>query len=238
MSADDFDAGAQRLAQGFAAQIERWSRQRDASAESISAAVRAAEAASLAISAGHTCAHLETVFADEDMARARALLLGSGVVTTPERIEALPLVLDEDGRIYLHRYFDYERRLADRLLAAARHPLDAPLPGSADRLAQLFAPPTGVVAPCPDWQRVAAALALTRRLTVISGGPGTGKTTTVVNVLACLIEQQPGCRIALAAPTGKAAARMMEAVSARASTLPEIARRCPPRPRPSTACSA
>ncbi len=82
----------------------------------------------------------------------------------------------------------------------------------------------GTPAPCPDWQRVAAALALARRLTVISGGPGTGKTTTVVNVLACLIEQQPECRIALAAPTGKAAARMMEAVSARASTLPDAVR--------------
>jgi len=224
MTANDFDAAAQRLARGFAAQVERWSRQRGTTPESVSAAVRAAEAVSLAMGAGHTCTHLASVFADEDAAQVRARLLASGVFTTQERAEALPLVLDDDGRIYLHRYFDYEQRLARRLLAAARQPLDAPLPGTAERLAELFAPPQGAAAPCPDWQRVAAALALGRRLTVISGGPGTGKTTTVVNVLACLIEQQPGCRIALAAPTGKAAARMMEAVSARASTLPEAVR--------------
>ena len=52
-------------------------------------------------------------------------------------------MLDDDGRIYLHRYFDYEQRLARRLLAAARQPLDALAPGMAERLAELFAPPKG-----------------------------------------------------------------------------------------------
>lgn len=224
MTANDFDAAAQRLAKGFAVQVERWSRRRGATPESVTAATRAAEAVSLATSDGHTCTPLTSVFVDQDAVQARALLLGSGVVTTQERAEALPLVLDDDGRIYLHRYFDYEQRLARRLLAATRQPLDTSAPGTAERLAELFAPPHGAAAPVPDWQRVAAAIALGRRLTVISGGPGTGKTTTVVNVLACLIERQPRCRIALAAPTGKAAARMMEAVSARASTLPEAVR--------------
>jgi hypothetical protein len=76
----------------------------------------------------------------------------------------------------------------------------------------------------PDWQRVATALALRQRLTVISGGPGTGKTTTVVNLLACLIAQHPDCRIALAAPTGKAAARMTEAIRSRSAHLPPAIR--------------
>ncbi len=224
MMADDFDAAAERLAKGFAAQVERWSGQLGATPSSVSAAVRAAEAVSLDASAGHACTHLDSVFADEDTRQARALLLDSGVVTTAQRLETLPLVLDDDGRIYLHRYFDYEQRLAARLLAAARHPLDTPRPGTAQRLAELFASPEGREASGVDWQRVAAALALGSRLTVISGGPGTGKTTTVVNLLACLIEQRPASRIALAAPTGKAAARMMEAVSARAATLPETIR--------------
>jgi exodeoxyribonuclease V alpha subunit len=71
---------------------------------------------------------------------------------------------------------------------------------------------------------VATALALRQRLTVISGGPGTGKTTTVVNLLACLIAQNPDCRIALAAPTGKAAARMTEAIRSRSAHLPPAIR--------------
>ncbi len=65
-------------------------------------------------------------------------------------------------------------------------------------------------------------------MTIVSGGPGTGKTTTVVGVIACLVEMQPTLRIALAAPTGKAAQRMQEALHARASGLPpELAARLP-----------
>jgi exodeoxyribonuclease V alpha subunit len=224
MRPNNVDAAAERLARGFAAQVERWSLQCGASLASAGAATRAAEAVSLATGVGHTCTHLESAFAGEDTVQVRQLLLASGVVTSPAALQALPLVLDDDGRIYLHRYFDYERRLAERLLAAARTPRCALGSDTTERLAALFAPSADTPAPCPDWQRVAAALVLGQRLTVISGGPGTGKTTTVVNVLACLIEQQPGCRIALAAPTGKAAARMMAAVSERASALPEAVR--------------
>jgi len=74
----------------------------------------------------------------------------------------------------------------------------------------------------PDWQRLAAAQAVRRRLAVISGGPGTGKTTTVVRLLAALLEQPGGERLAigLAAPTGKAAARMAEAIRNAKAELP------------------
>lgn len=62
-----------------------------------------------------------------------------------------------------------------------------------------------------DWQKVAVLMALTRQFSVISGGPGTGKTTIVLRILQSLKNQQASCRIALAAPTGKAAARLQQA---------------------------
>ncbi|GLR76984.1 exodeoxyribonuclease V subunit alpha [Aliivibrio sifiae] len=69
---------------------------------------------------------------------------------------------------------------------------------------------------CVNWQKVAAAVALTRRFSVISGGPGTGKTTTVTKLLASLVTQaqqdNKSIAIKLVAPTGKAAARLTESI--------------------------
>ncbi|WP_186248727.1 MULTISPECIES: AAA family ATPase, partial [unclassified Burkholderia] len=153
----------------------------------------------------------------------------SGVVAfgTLARGDERPLIVDRHDHLYLSRYFDYERRLADALVAQAG--VAAPDEGLApdrlrDSLARYFGPATGEV----DWQRVAAIVALTGRVTIVSGGPGTGKTTTVVGVLACLLDAHPGLRVALAAPTGKAAQRMQEALHARAGDLPpELAARLP-----------
>ena len=213
---------------------------------------------------------------DGRLSRWRQQLLASGLVGTPQRPAGQPLILDDEHRLYLHRYFDFERRLAQRLarcasppgaahglaagvvgVAPAVAPTVAPAVASAvtpavapskvidpaaaasaasaapaapaalaAMLAALFKPaapaPAGAAAPdwpLPDWQMLAAALALRGRLTVISGGPGTGKTTTVVNLLACLLAQQPLARIVLAAPTGKAAARLSEALRQRAEHL-------------------
>ena len=128
-----------------------------------------------------------------------------------------PLIL-EHGRLYLARYQAYERQLAEQLLQRAA---DLPAVDEAqlsESLTRLFAFNTQQ----PDWQRLAAAQAVRRKLAVISGGPGTGKTTTVVRLLAALLEQ-PGCEhlaIGLAAPTGKAAARMAEAIRNAKAELP------------------
>ncbi|MDP3085927.1 MAG: exodeoxyribonuclease V subunit alpha, partial [Rubrivivax sp.] len=147
-----------------------------------------------------------------------------GVVGTPQQRAAMPLILDDDDRLYLHRLFDFEQRLARRLVrAAATAP--APLDARAQALlTQLFAANAERLGGAADWQQLATALALRQRLTIISGGPGTGKTTAVVNLLACLLAQDPDCRIALAAPTGKAAARMTAALRQRASHLPAALR--------------
>ncbi|GFO55652.1 RecBCD enzyme subunit RecD [Geomonas sp. Red276] len=122
-----------------------------------------------------------------------------------------PLVLDDD-RLYLYRYWRYERDLVRVLLHRA-----APTPGELDLpllragVERLFGPAqTGET----DWQKVAALAALWKPLTVVSGGPGTGKTSTVIKILALLLEQAKGghLRIALTAPTGKAAARLKDSI--------------------------
>ena len=121
-----------------------------------------------------------------------------------------PLILDDANRLYLHRYWRYQEELAAAILkrGAATH-FDREL--LREGFGRIFPRSSDTET---DWQRVAALAALSRRFCVISGGPGTGKTSTVVKVLALLLEQLGGesCRIALAAPTGKAAARLKESI--------------------------
>ena len=219
---------ADLLAEGLAAHVASWSRRLGADDATQQLAGRAAAAVSRATSEGHVCLSLQelaqAVAPELSIASLRAALLASGVLGTPERPGALPLILDDEGRLYLHRYFDFERRLAARLMRALRAEPAALDDESRERLHALFASNAARLGGAVDWQKLAAALALRGRLTVISGGPGTGKTTTVVNLLACLVAQNPDCRIALAAPTGKAAARMTEAIRQRAAHLPEALR--------------
>ena len=224
----------QLLADGFARHAAQWAVAEGASAATVAAVGRAAAALSLAVSEGHVCLMLATLAASHDDASTsrldvagwRAALHSSGIVGTPQAPGARPLILDDQDRLYLHRYFDYERRLATRLVQARHAGADAASssPELHARLAELFSANAARLDGAADWQQLAAALALRGRLTVISGGPGTGKTTTVVNLLACLIALAPDCRIALAAPTGKAAARMTDAIRQRAQHLPESLR--------------
>ncbi len=146
-------------------------------------------------------------------AASRARLVRSPLVGPPGAYA--PLILDAQGRLYFARHWHDEAQLAAGLSRLAGEPdiVDAGL--ARVWLARLFS------APGSDEQKQAAALACRQRFLVISGGPGTGKTTTVVRLLALLAVLSPRPLVmAMAAPTGKAAARLSDSVRAAREHLP------------------
>jgi exodeoxyribonuclease V alpha subunit len=220
------------LADGFARRIGALSKRLQGKVDNVRWAQRAAFAVSRATTQGHVCIALDALAQryGETSGAVHAALLASGVVCDGREAAAdlLPLVIDSSRRIYLARYFDYERRLARALVERAQVSAAAPDPAELKARVGRYFVESNDDDDTIDWQRVAALVALSGRLTIVSGGPGTGKTTTVVGVLACLLDENPALRIALAAPTGKAAQRMQEALVERANVLPpELAARLP-----------
>ncbi|GAA0509086.1 exodeoxyribonuclease V subunit alpha [Tatumella terrea] len=181
---------------------------------------------------GHVCLPLSllspaSLFAGRQLALAEALWQAAAApeneddwLTVLEGWDAVsdgsqstPLVLAH-RKLYLHRMWLYEKQVArffsDGLTTA---PAD---PGQIRQVLDGLFGEEG-----NNWQKVAAAVALTRQYSVISGGPGTGKTTTVARLLAALLTLEPGrLRIRMAAPTGKAAARLTESLGNALQALP------------------
>lgn len=160
---------------------------------------RAAAFLSRAVRQGHICLDLAVAPSSDageplpwpSLAEWRMALRQCRAVGEPNEPTITPLVLDAAGRLYLRRYFDYETALACALHRRA-------------------APGSGL---SREGQEAAIETAIAQPLTVISGGPGTGKTTTVVAILLRLMQpDSPPLRIALAAPTGKAAARLEQTI--------------------------
>jgi exodeoxyribonuclease V alpha subunit len=177
--------------------------------------------AARALRGGSVCVDLTTVAADS----------GAPELSWPEpeawlaalrasRLLGEPPVLRlyQDRLLYLDRYWREEEQVCADLLA-----LSAPAAGvEVAGYARLF--PPGY-----HEQQAAAEIAVSQSFTVLTGGPGTGKTTTVARLLALLAEQadasgKSGPRIALAAPTGKAAARLAEAVTSEVAELDAVDR--------------
>ena len=165
-------------------------------------------------SQGHSCIQIDEA--------AKVLLLASGLALIAtnrhDTTTILPLVIEQD-RLYLYRYWHYENRLAQQLTKMTQVYISPKLKITTDSSAMLdkyFGMSTTI-----DWQRSAAIMAVNQAFCMITGGPGTGKTTTVVKILALLLElsDQP-LIIALAAPTGKAAMRLQESIGFNKAALP------------------
>ena len=148
----------------------------------------------------------------------RKKLFSSSVVGKPGQYR--PLILDDYSRLYLYRYWEYEKILADNIRARAATQIgDIDLNLLRDGLSRLF---SEIQENHTDWQKVASFVSVMKRFCVISGGPGTGKSTVIAKILSLVLEQAKDhrCRIALAAPTGKAAARLQQAVRNGKKMLP------------------
>ncbi len=189
--------------------LAHWVRERSGS----ELVARAAFAASVAEGQGHACAALDddATFSAEDIGALNVhAWIGDGKAFAP-------FVLDGNRHLYTWRNWQHEDHLAAGLLARARK--HEPLLVGADIAAtvgELFA---GDDAAATYWQLIAVAAAPGSRLFVVTGGPGTGKTATVVRLLLTLLRHAQACElpmhptVALAAPTGKAAQRLAQAIA-------------------------
>ena len=178
---------------------------------------------------GHTCMAMESMAGSRwpgadgvelpELAPWLESLAASPAVRAGSASGRRPLVLDARGRLYLERLWTAERQVERGVRALAR-PLGsgtAPDPELLDAALDRFFP-HGAPSERP---RAAARAAALHRLCLVTGGPGTGKTTTVAGIIALLVAlglAAPG-RVALAAPTGKAAARLQESVRQRGAEL-------------------
>lgn len=148
---------------------------------------------------------------DNELINEKELLRLPCVSTSIEEVQ--PFVL-EQGRFYLQRYFVYETELLERIAAFIESEKD----GLEERKQALISE-KGFVQKLflleeeqTNWQLVAALTSILYNFSIITGGPGTGKTTTVAKLLAVLYKISPDLKVTLAAPTGKAAARMNESL--------------------------
>lgn len=193
----------------FAAELLEWLGQAFPAAPE--AALQLAALTLQGASEGHVCIALAQVAGQSwqgerlpALADCLTALDASGFVGAPG--DYAPFVRDGE-RLYLARLWADETELARML-----HERAGPSPLAPEQVKVALTPLFAGSAP-QDGQRLAAATALLNRIALISGGPGTGKTTTVAKVLAALLQLEPRCRIVLAAPTGRAAARMVEALN-------------------------
>lgn len=190
------------------------------------------------LSEGHICIQIDD--AAEELEESPFYDV-TAVSNNLSRLKEEPLVTVKDGakqpfvlhnnRLYLQRYFNYETQILNRIKAFIESEKGVTekrikeLGAHADFIKALFNSAhfseSSIPAENVDWQLVAAVSGVVNNFTIITGGPGTGKTTTVAKILAILYTINPDLKVALAAPTGKAAVRMAESLKASALNVVE-----------------
>lgn len=189
------------------------------------------------LSEGHICLQLDAI--EEERASLpqsyRSLvspeqLMSEGMIST-DSSDKQPFML-HNNMLYMQRYFQYETMILDRILSFIQNEEEQhekrmqALSDHAAQIRTIFDSATSnTMEARPNWQLAAAVTAVLNDFTIITGGPGTGKTTTVANILSILFAINPEMRVALAAPTGKAAARMAESLKKTMSANTEMRER-------------
>jgi exodeoxyribonuclease V alpha subunit len=178
------------------------------------------------LSEGHICLHLDEI----DSIKAELPVAYRELLQDPSILPELPFVTENlshkqpfvlhNNKLYLQRYFNYETLILNRIAEfisteeVSEGERTEALGTLKDFISQLFPKVLEGGDVRTDWQQAAAVSAVLNNFTIITGGPGTGKTTTVAKMLSILLKINPDLKIALAAPTGKAAARMAESLKA------------------------
>ncbi|RQO31651.1 exodeoxyribonuclease V subunit alpha [Taibaiella sp. KBW10] len=164
------------------------------------------------MSEGNVCLALDSMTTEEWENEAPDPQVVQQHVLVGNADEVKPFILFQD-RLYLHRFYHYEKQFVQKILVLVRAEV---VPERMDFLRtlrpfiqeQLFAPEAGLQS--TNWQMVACLNAFLHQFSIISGGPGTGKTTTVTKLLSLFLYENRECRIMLCAPTGKAKVRLEE----------------------------
>jgi exodeoxyribonuclease V alpha subunit len=173
------------------------------------------------LSEGHICINLDDIEKDWEQlppyfaqAKLNVKYLLNDNLVSKDIANKQPFILF-GNRLYLQRYEQYEREIFTQILSFLNQEVDVikqkenSIKEQSNYLRSLF---NRSINALPNWQFAAVISAFINQFTIITGGPGTGKTTTVAKILALLFQLNPNLKVALAAPTGKAAARMAESL--------------------------
>lgn len=177
---------------------------------------------SLKMSEGHICIPINNIPQLDDQPYFEHYPIKSfDEIAAPELIgsadDLLKPFIVHQGALYTQRYFKYESKIFSFLKACTQQSSPTNLPFTASTISSLF----GYNPHETNWQAVAAVNAMMHRFSIITGGPGTGKTTTIAKLLYLLFLQNKDIKVAIAAPTGKASARMSESLQRAAHQFDE-----------------